>query len=580
MRILGISALFHDSAAALVDGGRVVAAVQEERLSRKKNDARLPLEAARECLAQGGLELADVDWVVFYEKPIAKFDRILQTSLGAWPRGILRFTRAMRTWLGDRLWLEGRLARELGTSADRILFSDHHLSHAASAFFPSPLERAAVLTVDGVGEWTTSAIHHATTGDDGRARLATVARQRFPGSMGLLYSAITAYLGFEVNVGEYMVMGLAAYGEPRFLPELSRVARLGPAGELALDMRYFAFHRSDAQSFSPRLEALLGPARDPATPIDLDTAEGRRLADVAASVQRLCEDYLVAAAREARRVTGEADLCLAGGVALNCVANARVAREAGFDRVVVHPAAGDAGGALGAALLVANALGEPRDRATLSPQLGRAWADEEVRGFLRDVRVRHTAFDDDDALVTEVARRLARGEVGGWFQGGSEWGPRALGGRSILADARDPGMADRVNARVKYREPFRPFAPAALADDAHRFFALDGGRYEGLTPHMLAVVPLTDAGRAELPAVCHADGTARVQTVDSRHHPRFRALLEAFRAETGVGVLLNTSLNLKGEPICGSPVDALATFDRSDLDFLVVERCLVDKRAA
>ncbi len=580
MRILGISALFHDSAAALVVDGVVVAAAQEERFSRKKQDARLPVEAAAFCLAEAGLTADDLDYVVFYEKPLRKFDRILSSSLATWPRGLGRFVRAMGTWLGGRLWLEGQIARAFDVPEDRVLFSDHHLSHAASAFYPSPFERAAVLTVDGVGEWTTTAIHRAAPGPDGQVVLETLRTLQFPHSIGLLYSAITDYLGFEVNSGEYKVMGLAPFGEPRLLEAFERLVQVRDDASLELDMSYFQFDRS-AKSYTPRLEALLGPARSPEAPLDpRDGGEGQRFADVARTLQVVTERYLLALAAEAARLTGETNLCLAGGVALNCVANGKLAREAPFDGVYVHPAAGDAGGALGAALLVAHTLGgDPRDRAPLSPFLGRGYAHDEVAGFLSDARVRHRVLPDDDALCREVAKRLAAGEIGGWFQGRFEWVPRALGARSILADARIPGIGDRVNARIKFRERFRPFAPAVLADEAERWFSLDGDVHAHLTPQMLAVVGLTDEGAATLPSVRHVDGSARVQTVDPAASPAFGRLLEAFRAETGVGVLLNTSFNLKGEPICGSPADALATFTRSGLDFLVLERAIVERAA-
>jgi len=581
MKVLGISALFHDSAAALVVDGRVVAAAQEERFSRQKHDARLPREAAAFCLAEAGLTADDLDYVVFYEKPLAKFDRILSTSLATWPRGMGRFVRAMGTWLGDRLWLEGKLARAFDVPEDKILYADHHLSHAASAFFPSPFDRAAVLTVDGVGEWTTTAIHRAAPGPDGKLALETLKTLQFPHSIGLLYSAITAYLGFRVNNGEYKVMGLAPYGEPRFLDAFEELVTIGEDASLELDMRYFRFDRSSS-SFTRRLEDLLGPARRPDAPLDpTDGAEGKRFADVARTLQVVTERYLLALAAEAARLTGEENLCLAGGVALNCVANGRIARESPFSAVYCHPAAGDAGGALGAALLVDHTLGgAPRDRAPLSPYLGRGYSQDEVASLLGDARVRHRVLPDDEALYAEVAARLAAGEVGGWFQGRFEWGPRALGARSILADARIPGIADRVNARIKFRERFRPFAPAVLSDEAPRWFALDGDAHDHLTPHMLAVVGLTDEGAETLPSVRHVDGTARVQTVDPAQSPRFGGLLRAFREQTGVGVLLNTSFNLKGEPICGSPADALATFTRSGLDFVVIERAIVERAAA
>lgn len=581
MNVLGISALFHDSAAALVVDGVVVAAAHEERFSRTKHDARLPRAAAAFCLERAGLTPADLDHVVFYEKPLRKFERILTTSLRTFPFGLRQFGRSMRLWLGDRLWLQGRLARELGVDPERVLFSDHHLSHAASAFFTSPFSRAAVLTVDGVGESATTSVHLGVSDASGH-RLETLEALHFPHSIGLLYSAITAYLGFEVNEGEYKVMGLAPYGEPRFLDAFDQLAAIGDDASLTLDMRYFAYDRDPQRSFTRRLERLLGPARCDAGDLDplnpSGPADARRFADVAASLQAFTERYLLALAHRAHALTGERDLCLAGGVALNCVANGRICRESPFDRVHAHPAAGDAGGALGAALLVSHTIaGHPRAAAPLSPFLGADHPQADVARFLTDCRIRHTRHDDPAALATTIARRLARGEVGAVSRGRFEWGPRALGARSILADPRDPAMADRVNASVKFRERFRPFAPVVLADEAPRWFALDGDRHALLTPHMLAVVPLTDAGRATLPAIAHVDGTARVQTVTPDADPDLATILTAFRAETGVGCLMNTSFNLKGEPICATPADAYSTFERSGLDFLVLEGCLIER---
>jgi len=577
--VLGLSAFFHDAAAALMVDGRVVAAGQEERWSRMKADPRLPLEAARACVAEAGMTFEDLDWVVFHEKPLLKLERLLETTLTTFPRGLSQFVQSMGVWLGQRIWTQGHIARALDIDPDRVLFSDHHRSHAASAFFSSPFARAAVLTADGVGERTTSAIYHGVMDERG-ARLELVKDLSFPHSMGLFYSALTAYLGFEVNDGEYKVMGLASYGDPtRFLPALASICHIADDGALTLDMRFFCYHRHPAKSFTRRLERLLGPARAPGAALDpRDGAEGSRYADVAAAVQRLCERWVMAAAAEARRVTGEDDLCMAGGVALNSVANGLLARTGPFARVFVQPAAGDAGGALGAAQLVSHvALGLPRAAPMGDAFLGPAEAPADIVKFLDDCRIRHEVFDDDDARDRAIASRLARGEVGGLFQGRMEWGPRALGNRSIIADPRDPAMSDRVNARIKFREQFRPFAPAALPDEARRCFALPAA--DLLSPFMLTVVPVTYEGRASLGAVTHVDGSARVQTVDPADNPRFAALLEAFRRETGVGVLLNTSMNLKGEPICRTAGEAYGVFDRSGLDFLVLERCLVSKAA-
>jgi carbamoyltransferase len=603
MIILGISAFFHDAAAALVVDGEIVAAAQEERFSRIKNDASLPVEAARFCLETAGISIADVDHVVFYEKPLRKFERILVGHLRAFPRSLAQFSRSMSRWLERRLWTKSDLCRALGCAPDRVLFCDHHMSHAASAFLCSPFSSAAVIAVDGVGEWATTSIYRGRTtpegfgerserGPEALARSSVpivegstidkLCELRFPHSIGLLYSAITAYLGFEVNEGEYKVMGLAAYGEDLHADAFAKLCRVGDDGSLEIDTRYFCYHRHATRSFTPLLEELLGPARRPGAPLDPESGSGdsQRFADVAASLQAFTERYLLALARQAHRLTGETRLCLAGGVALNCVANRRIADEGPFEDLFVQPAAGDAGGALGAALWAAHVVyGMPRGAPLRNAFLGGAYSPADIARFLDDAGVAHRVFDDAGALSEEVARRLSDGEVGGWFQGRFEWGPRALGARSILADAREPGMREKVNRKIKFREGFRPFAPAVLADEASRWFDLPRGDADKLAPFMCGVAKVTAEGRAMLPATTHVDGTARVQRVDRADNPRLHGLLEAFRARTGVGVLLNTSMNLKDEPLCASPAEAYGVFVRSELDFLVLERCLIDKSA-
>jgi carbamoyltransferase len=551
MIVLGISAFFHDSAAALVVDGEIVAAAQEERFSRIKHDAALPVEAARFCLEQAGVSIEDVDHVVFYEKPLKKFERILVTHLREFPRSFSQFPRSFATWLGKRLWMKGDLCKQLGCKPEQLLFCEHHLSHAASAFLCSPFDRAAIVTVDGVGEWATTSIYRGSSNESG-SNIELLQELHFPHSIGLLYSAITAYLGFEVNEGEYKVMGLSAYGEPRYRAELEKLCRIDDDGSLTIDTRYFCYHRDD-----------------------------RRCADLAASLQELTERYLLTLAAQAQRLTGETNLCLAGGVALNCVGNRRIQQEGPFKEVFVQPAAGDAGGALGAAQWATHVLGKvPRRGPMKHAFLGAAYAQDEIARFLSDCGVKFRVFGDAGDLNDTVARLLASKQVGGWFQGRFEWGPRALGARSILADARDPRAQDRVNRKIKFRESFRPFAPAVLADEAHRWFELPAGQPEHLTPFMCSVVPVTDEGRALLPAVTHVDGTARVQRIDRADNPTFYDLVDAFRRLTGVGVLLNTSMNLKDEPLCASPAEAYGVFVRSDLDFLVLERCLIEKRPA
>lgn len=583
MRVLGISAYFHDAAAALVDGGEIIAAAQEERFSRTKHDPELPRRAIRFCLERAGVHASDLDAVVFYEKPLRKFERILVSHLRELPRSAGQFTRALGTWLTDRLWIREEIAQAVGCSKDRVLFSEHHLSHAASAFLCSPFDAAAVVTVDGVGEWATTSIYRGQSGREG-SKIELLSELHYPHSIGLLYSALTAYLGFEINEGEYKVMGLAAYGKPRFLEALASTCRIGSGAELTVDPRFYSWSRSASASFTSRLEALLGPARRPGTPLLMPAASGseaERYADIAASLQALTEHYMLALLGEAARQTGERKLALAGGVALNAVANRRLLEEGPFDSLFVQPAAGDAGGALGAALWVSHVLdGAPRSGGLKSALLGEAQDPKQVARYLSDCRIGHQHLPDRAELLGEVARRLASGEVGGFSRGRFEWGPRALGARSILADPRGAATRDRVNRKIKLREPFRPFAPAVLEEEAPKWFEPVRGRGDFTTPFMCSVAPATAAAKAELPAVVHVDGTARLQTVTGATSPDLHALLEAFRAQTGVGVLLNTSLNLKDEPIAASAADAHFVFARSELDFLVVEDCLVTRSSA
>lgn len=586
MTILGLSAFAHDSAAAVVVDGHVVAAIEEERLSRTKHDGGLPTHAVRACLDAAGLAMADLDLVVLHEKPLDKFERLLVSQLRSFPRSGRQFVRAMGTWLSERLWQREAVVRALGCRADDVVFAEHHLSHAASAYYASPFDDAAVVTVDGVGEWATTALYHGRGAD-----LVPLAELHFPHSIGLVYSALTAFLGFEVNDGEYKVMGLAAYGQPRFLDALRGVCRVSPDGALTVDTRCFAWAHDVDSSFTPALERLLGRARRPGEPLVLPARPGSdsaRWADVAASAQALLEEYLLALIGEAHRRTGARALALAGGVALNAVANRKLLEHGPFEALYVQPAAGDAGGALGAALWAAHTLGGEdhaeapggthttaarRGPGLDTPFLGRACAPAEVRRFLDDVALPYTR---PEALHATVAERLARGQVGGWVRGRAEWGPRALGARSILADPRGDHVKDHLNRKVKLREPFRPFAPAVLEDEATRWFVPVAGKQDLTTPLMCSVAPATAEARERLPAVVHVDGTARVQHVPA--HSDLGRLLGEFRQRTGVGVLLNTSFNLAGEPMVGSVAEACSTFLRSELDFLVVEDCVVERR--
>ena len=579
MRILGISAFYHDSAAALVEGGRLVAAAQEERFTRRKHDAGYPRRAIDCCLRQGGVGLADVDRVVFYDKPFLKFERLIETSVAFAPRGLRTFAAALPVWVGDKLFQKRLLRRELAAKAPgvdwnaRLLFAEHHVSHAASAFYPSPFGEAAVLTLDGVGEWATTAAGAGRGGD-----LELTRELHFPHSLGLLYSAFTQYAGFRVNSGEYKLMGLAPYGEPKHARLiLDRLIDLKADGTFRLDMDYFGYC-TGLRMTNARFEALFGaPAREPGAAIT------RHHMDVAASAQAVVEEAVFRLTCALRDETGLPRLCLAGGVALNCVANGRVLRDGRFDEVWVQPAAGDAGGAVGAALAASHGLfGEPRPTgaavthgdAMQGALLGPGFTPAEIRRALDAGGARYTELSDTDLLAATVTA-LEEGKAVGWFQGRMEFGPRALGNRSILADARSPSMQRTLNLRVKRRESFRPFAPSVLRADAPDWFEIDRD-----SPYMLFVAPVRSGGRSrrpEIPAVTHVDGSARIQTVHRETNPRFHALLAAFKARTGCPVLVNTSFNVDGEPIVCTPADAWRCFLGTDIERLAIGNCFVRK---
>ena len=580
MKILGISAHYHDSAAALVVDGVPVCAIQEERLSRRKHDAAFPLSAIEWCLDDAGLEPGDLDAVVFYEKPMLKLERILVSTLRAFPRSWRSFPHAMRSTLGEKAWVKGIIASRLGVPGKKILFTEHHQSHAAAAFLSAPTREAAILTADGVGEWATLSVGRGVRRADGTCAIELVRELRFPHSLGMLYSAFTAFLGFEVNEGEYKVMGLASYGTPRFEEQVRAMIRRTDDGAFALDLRYFDFQASATRSYSSRFVEVFGPPRAPHEPIDPATAEGARWADLAASVQRVLEDVLVDLTRSLRRETGLADLCLGGGVALNGCANARILRESGFERVLVPPAPGDAGCALGAALYADRIhFGGPDRPVPDHAFWGCAVDPLALERLAREDGLPLASAPDDGALLDTVARELAAGRIVGWMDGRCELGPRALGHRSILAAPDRAEMRDRLNREVKYREEFRPFAPAVPLEVADRYFELPPGGAR-LCRFMSGVFPVRPEWRARLAAVTHVDGTARVQAVDRETSPRFHALLVACGARTGLPVLLNTSFNLSGEPIVTSAAEGYSTFRRSGIDLLVAGRCVVRKGRA
>jgi carbamoyltransferase len=580
MRILGISAHYHDSAAALVVDGVPVCAVQEERLSRRKNDASFPLAAIEWCLDDAGLGPGDLDAVVFYEKPMLKLERILVMALRAFPRSWRTFPHAMKNTLGEKAWVKGIIASRLGVPARKILFTEHHQSHAAAAFLTAPTREAAILTADGVGEWATLSIGRGVKRADGACAIELLRELRFPHSLGMLYSTFTAFLGFEVNEGEYKVMGLASYGEPRFEEQVRAMVRRTDDGAFALDLRYFDFQASARRSYSSRFVDVFGPPRAPHEPIDPATPEGARWADIAASVQRVLEDLLVDLTRALQRETGLSDLCLGGGVALNGCANARILRESGFARVFVPPAPGDAGCALGAALYADRIqFGRPDRPVPDHAYWGCAIDPLELERVAREDGLRVERAPDDVALVEAVAAELESGRIVGWMQGRCELGPRALGNRSILAAPDRAETRDRLNREVKYREEFRPFAPAVPIEVADRYFDLPPGGAR-LGRFMSGVFPVRPEWRAQLAAVTHVDGTARVQVVDADTSPRLHALLLAYGKRSGVPVLLNTSFNLAGEPIVARAVEGYSTFRRSGIDLLVAGECLVTKARA
>jgi carbamoyltransferase len=577
MKILGISAHYHDSAAALVVDGVPVCAIQEERLSRRKHDASFPLAAIEWCLEDAGLAPGDLDAVVFYEKPMLKLERILVTALRAFPRSWRSFPHAMRNTLGEKAWVKGVIASRLGVPGRKILFAEHHQSHAAAAFLTAPTREAAILTADGVGEWATLTAGRGRKGADGACAIELDRELRFPNSLGMFYSAFTAFLGFEVNEGEYKVMGLAAYGRPRLEQQVRALIPRTADGAFALDLSWFDFHASTRRAYSSRFVDAFGPPRPPHEAIDPATREGARWADLAASVQRVLEDVLLDLCRALRRETGLADLCLGGGVALNGCANARILRESGFERVFVPPAPGDAGCALGAALYADRIHFRRPDRPVPDHAYwGRPLEPLALERLALEDGLPFERARDDRALLDAVAGELAAGRIVGWMDGRCELGPRALGNRSILAAPDRAETRDRLNREVKYREEFRPFAPAVPVEEAGRYFELPPGGAR-LSRFMSGVFPVRPEWRPRLAAVTHVDGTARVQAVDPETSPRFHALLHAFGARTGVPVLLNTSFNLSGEPIVTSAAEGYSTFRRCGIDLLVGGRSLVWK---
>ncbi len=590
MNILGISAYYHDSAACLVQDGKIVAAAQEERFTRKKHDYRFPQNAVDFCLAQGGIKASELDLVTFYDKPLLKFERLLETYISYAPSGFKLFLMGMPLWLRQKL----HTPRELDTGLrrqykGRYVFTEHHESHAASAFFPSPFEEAAVLTLDGVGEWATGTIAH------GRGnRLEMLKEMRFPHSLGLLYSAFTYFTGFRVNSGEYKLMGLAPYGEPVYKDlMIEKLLDIKPDGSFRMDMSYFGYCNSDVMTTSKMDSLFGGPRRQSETDIT------QREMDIAASIQAVTEEIVLKIANYAHELTGAKNLTMAGGVALNCVANGRVLREGPFENIWIQPAAGDAGGALGAALFTWHELlDKPRsvkaEDAQFGSLLGPEFSNDEIKAYLDSAEAVYHYYEDDEDLVDQVAELIASENVVGHFSDRAEFGPRALGCRSILGDGRSVKMQETMNLKIKFRESFRPFAPAILREDVDEYFEM---RPAENSPYMLLVapvkqdkrLPVAEADRAKgldklkevrsvVPAITHVDYSARVQTIDMQHHPRFYKIIEKFKQKTGSPVVINTSFNVRGEPIVNTPEEAFRCFMYTNMDALVLENFVILKQ--
>ena len=588
--ILGLSAYFHDSAAALVIDGQIVAAAQEERFTRRKHDPNFPSRAVEYCLREAGLTAADLDFVGFYDKPLLKFERLLETTVAFAPRGFRFFAEAIPLWVKQKLFLPRELKAGLGGQyRRRVVFTEHHESHAASAFFPSPFEEAAVLTLDGVGEWAT-----ASYGVGRGNRLELLKELRFPHSLGMLYSAFTYFCGFRVNSGEYKLMGLAPYGEPRYADLIrEKLVDIKPDGSLRLDLSYFDYCLGQRMT-SPKFAQLFGgPPRPPESPLT------EREMDLAASIQVVTEEVMLKMANHVHAETGLKNLCLAGGVALNCVGNGKILREGPFENMWIQPAAGDAGGALGVALFIWHQLlNNPRPLQPRDSQhgslLGPAFSDDQVEQFLKSVGAKYRRYPDDESLCTDVAGLIGSDKVIGWVQGRMEFGPRALGCRSILGDPRSPRMQSVMNVKIKFRESFRPFAPSVMEEHVDDYFEM---RPREQSPYMLLVAPVVESRRtncdtemagktgieklkvlrSEIPAVTHVDYSARVQTVDADRHGRYHHLLRKFREQTGCPVVINTSFNVRGEPIVCTPQDAYRCFLSTNMDALVLERCVLLK---
>lgn len=592
MYILGISCFYHESAACLIKDGKVIAATAEERFSRKKHDSKFPKLAINFCLEEAGIKMKDVSHVVFYEKPFWKFHRILFTTFAVYPQALRLFPKAMVNWLLDKLWIKSIIFDETHIDPKKILFVPHHISHAASAFYPSGFDKAAVITFDGVGEWTTT-----TYGIGSKNELNIHKEIKFPHSIGLLYSVFTAFLGFEVNDGEYKVMGMAPYGKPIYLDKVKKLTKIYPDGSYALKMEYFTFHKSVTSSYGQKFKELFGKPR----PCDLHfftkgsgypsyfgkkpsnyknlCEENQRYADIAASIQAFTEEIILNLASYVHEKTGLDNLCIAGGVGLNSVANGVLLKKGPFKRIFVQPAAGDDGGSLGAALFAYHSIlgNKKRNFTQDNCYFGKSFSEDEIKKFLKSKKITYTKIQSEENLTDYLAEEISHGKVIGFYHGKAEWGPRALGSRSIIADPRREEMKEVVNTKIKFREPYRPFASVVLKEKAKDYFEIGGLEHEHLTNFMLAVFPVKPKMKKVIPATTHIDGTGRLQIISEKQNSRYYNIIKKFGKKTGVYVLMNTSFNLKGEPIVNSPQNAMKTFTTSGLDLLVLERYIVKK---
>ncbi len=590
MNILGISCYYHDSAAALIQDGKIIAAAEEERFSRKKHDSGFPTLAIDFCLKSGGISNENIDYVVFYEKPFRKLDRIMKTIITTYPRSRGVFVQVIKKWLTQKLWIKSTIQSKLNIDADKILFTEHHISHAASAFLLCPFKQAAILTIDGVGEWAT-----VTLGQGNENDIKLFKQIEFPHSLGLFYSAFTAYLGFEVNEGEYKVMGMAAYGKPRFIDQIkTNVLSIADDGSFSLNLDYFSFQHSTKKSFSKKLEVLLGPSRDINSDFFTDQFDypsyfgekpndypelckkNQYYADIAASLQNIIEEIILKQIKFLAQKTKLKHLCIAGGVALNSTANGRILQDGPFEHIYIQPSPGDSGAAIGAALYVYHTiLKQKREHILENAYLGQEYSSEEIEDFLKQNNIAAKKCSSSEQLIEICARAITDGNIIGWFQGRFEWGPRALGNRSIIADPRDEKMKEIVNSKIKFREPFRPFAPVIIENELENFFEIKNPDQYPLR-FMLFVLAIKPDKLNIIPAVNH-QGTGRVQTMNKQLNPLYYDLIESFRKKTGVPLLLNTSFNLKGEPIVNTPQNAYNTFKNSGLDLLVLGDYIVYK---